>query len=178
MPEQPSEMNGSQTTSDMTVTYSQRIAGISRVENPKISYGNPVSVDESNINKIGFSNDIHTYHMDNEGHLNTIVEGHPFSYDFPEKDPMDFLKKFGMDNRNNAEQASNSFMIQTVKINGYAQGYFVFNKLAEYGDTGLYLDASAINTDKMDKSFKNSLFATEQNSPVHSTSTTLANPKP
>ncbi len=128
----------------MTVTYSQRIAGIHRVENDNITYGPAIKIDGSNIDQLGLSDDIVTHHMDENGTLSTIIDEHPFSYDYEEDGPQDFLKKFGMDD-GSPEGANPAFMIQTVEIDDAIHGYFVFNALGEMGDIGLYLDTCAIN---------------------------------
>ena len=179
MTEPASETQYTQETSDTKIQTTQRVAGIERVTDSNISYGSSIKINADNIDKIGLSDDIHTYHMDKSGHLETIVEGHLFAYDFDEKNPQDFLEKFGFDDGTDPAQASPSFKIQTVEVDGYLQGYFIYNDTMEdFGDFGLYLDTDALDLTQIDPELKNALLEQKQEEPSGQENTAAPLPNP
>ncbi len=178
MTEPVAESQYTQTNSETTTQITQRIAGIERVQDSNISYGPSIKINTSNINEMGLSDDIHTYHMDNNGNLETLVEGHPYAYDYEEESPEDFLTKFGFDDGTDPAQASPSFNIQTVTVNDNIQGYFIYNELSEFGDVGLYLDMEAIDLNQIDPELKNTLLNPNTEEPTGQENTYAPLPTP
>lgn len=152
---------------NITVTY-EVTTRESRVEGDNIRYGNPIEINADNLDQLGLGDDIITYHMDQNGNLE--LSDHS---DFSENNAEGFMLNMDDDvsgwrydpqseeytiTRMNGNEAP-AFMIQPVEVDGMLQGYFVYGKDDDNFDSGLYLDASAVNLDGMNADMKAALFA-------------------
>ncbi len=147
----------------MTLRRCQLAGGIERVEGDKFTYGNLIEVNTGNIEDIGFSRfDIVTNHMDEQGHFTNNVKGHPFLFDFQEKDPAEFLDKIGSLDLLDGE-INLTLKLQRLEVDGHTQGYFIYPEPSGSDPIkGFYLNYDAINLEAMAPELKEALLKPEQ----------------
>lgn len=153
---------------NVTVTIEQATMMVGRTEGDNISYGNSIEINAENLDQLGLGDDIITYHMDQNGNLDLNelsdnTENNPegfllnmdrdisgWKYD-PSSDEYTITRMQGNENP--------AFTIQPVEVDGMLQGYFVQGVTESGSQTGLYLDASAVDLSGMDENMKAELFA-------------------
>tara|TARA_R110002095_G_scaffold132587_2_gene115085 strand:+ start:576 stop:1244 length:669 start_codon:yes stop_codon:yes gene_type:complete len=152
----------------VTVTLEECVVMQGRTQGDNITYGNAIEIDAKNLDQLGLGDDIVTYHMDENGNLeltdhsdtnennaegfllNMDTDVSAWKYD-PKSEEYTVTRMNGNDDP--------SFMIQPVEVDGMLQGYFVQGVTESGSQTGLYLDASAVNLSGMDETMKAELFA-------------------
>ena len=165
--------DGPENSSSNTVIEAS-IAGVSPTTGDNISYGNAIEVTADNIHQFGFGDDVVTYFMDENGNFSVNDDELGIGSDFAEASPEEFLAKFSTngDGRYSIGKSPDgtvdvqgiedqSFMLQRVEVDGYTQGYFIYNE-SDGMKHGFYLDTDAIQLDGLDEGLRNDLIMDNQ----------------